>query len=99
MATVNIETLKPVHLPERQRFEIDLGGGVAEIDYRISGDTMAMYHTGVPPAYQGQGIAAIITEYALDWAKANGYKVNPLCSYIRIYIQRHPQYQENAVGF
>lgn len=98
MATVNIETLKPVHLPESQRFEIDLGGGVAEIDYRINGDTIAMYHTGVPPAYQGQGIAAVITEYALDWAKENGYKVNPLCSYIRIYIQRHPQYQDNVVG-
>ena len=99
MATVNPETLKPVHLPERQRFEIDLGGGVAEIDYKISGDTITMVHTGVPPAYQGQGIAVIITEFALDWAKANGYKVNPLCSYIRTYIQRHPEYQANAVGF
>ena len=99
MATVNIETLKPVHLPERQRFEIDLGGGVAEIDYKISGDTIAMYHTGVPPAYQGLGVAAVITKFALDWAKENGYKVNPLCSYIRTYIQRHPEYEENTIDF
>lgn len=99
MATVNLETLTPVHLPERSRFEIPLGDGdVAEIDYRIDGDTITMFHTGVPSEYQGQGIAAVITKYALDWARENGYTVNPLCSYIRVYIQRHPEYRANTRG-
>lgn len=99
MATIDTAALKPVHLPDRQRFEIDLGDSVAEIDYRISGDTMVMHHTGVPAAHGGQGIAAIITQYALDWAKEHGYKVDPQCSYIRTYIERHPEYQANAEGF
>lgn len=94
MTTVDQSTLQPVHVPERQRFEIDLGGGaVAELDYRLRGDTVSMVHTGVPPAFQGQGIAAIITKHALDWARDNDYKVIPSCSFVRTYIERHPEYK------
>jgi uncharacterized protein len=99
MATIDVSTLQPVHRPEHQRFEIDLGrGAVAELDYQLNDDTVIMYHTSVPPAYQGLGIAAIITKYALDWAMANGYRINPTCSYVRTFTQRNPEYLQNTIG-
>lgn len=99
MTAIDRNALQPVHIPERQRFEIDLGdGAVAELDYRLHGDTVSMIHTGVPPAFQGQGIAAVITKYALDWARDNGYDVIPSCRYVQTYIERFPEYKPLVAG-
>ena len=82
------------HNPAANRFEIELSDGqFAVVDYRLTGDTLTIYHTGVPTAFEGQGIAALMTKAALDWAKAQGYHVEPVCSYTRAYLQRHPEYQ------
>jgi predicted GNAT family acetyltransferase len=40
---------------------------------------------------EGRGIAAALVQAALAHAKANGFKVNPLCSYVRAYMRRRPE--------
>jgi predicted GNAT family acetyltransferase len=47
----------------------------------------------VPAAYQGQGLAAQLVEAGLHWAQAQHLKVVPACSYVRAYLQRHPEWQ------
>jgi predicted GNAT family acetyltransferase len=42
----------------------------------------------------GRGIAAELTKFALDTARANGWKVRPLCSYAEVYMRRHPEYND-----
>lgn len=87
-------TYTAAHNPAASRFEVPLPDGQhAVVDYRLTGDTLTIYHTGVPSAFEGQGIAALMTKAALDWAKAQGYRVEPVCSYTRAYLQRHPEYQ------
>lgn len=88
-ATVNI-----VHRPEQGRFEAIVQGLRCEADYRMDGPIMRMTHTGVPPELEGQGIAAALVQAALAWARAQGHQVDPQCSYVRIYMQRHPQWQD-----
>jgi len=36
---------------------------------------------------------------ALEYAKAEGLRVRPMCPYIAAYIQRHPEYQSITEGY
>ena len=82
------------HEPELSHFITEVSGHDAVLDYRLSGDTMTIVHTGVPGAISGRGVAARLTETALATARANGWKVRPDCAYADAYIKRHPQHQD-----
>jgi predicted GNAT family acetyltransferase len=55
--------------------------------------SMVITHTVVEPAYQGHGIASVLTKEALDFARAERYVVIPECWFARGYIERHAEYQ------
>ncbi len=78
------------HLIERGRFQAVVEGATCVADYRLQGDVMLITHTEVAPRLQGRGIAAALVQAALDHAREQGLKVNPLCSYARAHMQRHP---------
>ena len=73
------------------RFEADVEGGVAHADYRMQGDVMRLVHTEVPQAAEGKGIAGQVVKAALDYARANRLRVQPMCTYVRSYMRRHPE--------
>jgi predicted GNAT family acetyltransferase len=79
------------HLPQQGRFQAIVDGHRCVCDYRLAGSVMHMTHTEVAPELQGRGIAAALVEAALAHARANGLKINPLCSYVRGYMQRHSE--------
>ena len=89
--------LNIVHHPDIGRFETHVDGLRCELDYLLDGQVVRMTHTGVPAQLEGRGIAAALVKTALTWARAQGYKVDPLCSYVRIYIRRHPAWQDLVV--
>lgn len=80
-----------VHDTRRQRFEQTVEGHVCTAEYQLSDGVMRMTHTGVHPSLQGRGIAARLVEAALAHARGRGLKVRPDCSYVRGYMERHPQ--------
>lgn len=80
-----------IHRPDQQRFEATVEGRLCEADYELREGVMHMTHTHVPDALQGRGIAAALVRAAFEHARAKGLKVNPLCSYVRQYVQRHPE--------
>lgn len=82
------------HRPEASRFEVDVPGGPALCVYRRQGAVLLLTHTEVPPALEGRGIAAALVKAALDWARAEGLRVRPLCSYVVAYMRRHPETQD-----
>ena len=84
--------MTPQHEPDHQRFTLPTTP-VSVLDYQLSAGRVVFTHTGVPPAYQGHGLAAQLVEAGLQWAKAQGLKVVPACSYVHVYIQRHPEWQ------
>jgi predicted GNAT family acetyltransferase len=79
------------HLAAIGRFQTIVDGQTCIADYRLAGDVMAIVHTEVAPSLQGRGIAGALVRAALDYAGKNGLKVRPLCSYARVYMQRHPE--------
>jgi predicted GNAT family acetyltransferase len=86
--------LAVTHHPETSRFEARLGdapGQLALCSYRRMGDTLVLHHTEVPWALQGRGIAGELVQSVLDWARAQGLRVRPSCSYVAAYMRRHPE--------
>jgi hypothetical protein len=81
------------HDPARSCFYTVVDGLQAVADYRLEGTRMLFTHTGVPQALEGRGIAAALVKQAFEWAEAQHLQIVPLCSYVRAYLQRHPEYQ------
>lgn len=79
------------HNPAASRFEAQVDGRLAVCAYRLQDGVLLMTHTEVPVAAQGQGHAAALVRATLDWARAEGLRVRPLCSYVGTYMRRHPE--------
>jgi predicted GNAT family acetyltransferase len=79
------------HLVDQGRFQTIVNGQPCIADYRLAGSVMSIVHTEVTPSAQGRGIAAELMRAVLDYAREAGLKVRPLCSYARVYMQRHPE--------
>jgi predicted GNAT family acetyltransferase len=79
---------------EKSRFEIELDGDFAHVDYRWYHEKLAIMHTEVPEANEGKGIAAIMVKHVLDYARKEGLKILVYCPYTAKYIKRHPEYQD-----
>lgn len=77
-----------------ERYEFDLDGDTAIIEYIKDPGVITLTHTFVPEDHQGQGIAAELTEAVLADAREKGLKVIPQCSYVAQYIFSHPEWEE-----
>jgi predicted GNAT family acetyltransferase len=82
------------HQPENERFVVVADGVEAELDYRIEDGVIALTHTGVPEAIGGRGIAGDLVRTAFEFARAEGMKVRPMCSYAEAWSRRHPDYAD-----
>ena len=86
--------LKIEHDADKGRFFAIVDGETGVLDYRLSGTTMTIVHTGVPKALEGRGIAAQLSRAAFETARANGWKVVPACSYAESYARKHTEYAD-----
>jgi uncharacterized protein len=87
-------TVSITHNAARQRFETTVEGQLCVADYQLRGGVVWMTYTGVPAAVGGRGIAAELVRAALAWAEAQGCTVEPSCSYVEVYMRRHPETQK-----
>ena len=80
--------------PTRGRYVIHLAPGAeAEMTYSKSGDgPMIIDHTGVPPAFEGRGIARKLVDAAIADARNEGFRITPVCSYVVAQFRRHPEW-------
>jgi hypothetical protein len=86
----------------RQRFELQLAGGTAFVDYhyRDGGDpdsrgrVRVLTHAEVPVPLRGAGVGAQLVGGALDLMRSRGEKVVPSCPFVARFIQRHAQYAD-----
>ncbi len=79
-------------------FELIVDGHRAFADYVLQGNVMILPHTVVPPEIGGRGIAARLVAAALDSARARGLRVEPKCSYVAAYMERHPETHDLLVS-
>lgn len=91
---INLDELEIIHNPAENRFETWIEGRLSKLDYLLNGDTIVMTHVGVHPDDRGQGVAAKLTEVALEYARGKSLRVIPMCSYVATYIRRNPRHVE-----
>ena len=75
------------------RFELDADGVIAVANYRIAGNVMTITHTEVPPAARNRGVASRLIEGTLAEARVRGLKIVPGCSFVKAYVDRHPEFE------
>lgn len=63
---------------------------IAEMEIRISGNELTVYHTEVSPKEEGKGLAKKLLAAMVDHARKNELKVNPLCPYVHAQFRRRP---------
>ena len=81
-----------VHNADAHRFETRVDGWLCRAEYQLHDKTMHLVHTEVAPAVEGRGVAAALVRAALAWADERKLLVVPRCSFVRLYMQRHPEY-------
>lgn len=88
-----------IHNPTNQRFETTIDGVTAYLSYKSIDETTLDYnHTIVPAELGGKGLGSLLAKTALDYAKENGKKIIPSCSFVAKYLEKNPQYQELVVS-
>ena len=84
-----------VDVPERSVFEILVDGTVAGFAaYRRAEGEIALTHTEVDPAFEGQGIGGRLARAVLDAAREQKLAVLPYCPFIKGWIAKHPEYTD-----
>ena len=77
------------------RYVLRQGGEEAELTYSITTPTLVIAdHTGVPDRFRGTGARlAMVTRLVAD-ARAEGFKVMPLCPFVNAQRKKHPEWAD-----
>ncbi|MCK8059388.1 MULTISPECIES: GNAT family N-acetyltransferase [unclassified Fusibacter] len=86
------------HNSEQLKFEAVLEGYEAELTYQKQGSILVFDHTHVPAELRGKGIAKQLVEFGIAYARENGYKIKPKCTYVIGYFEKQSAALEDVVA-
>jgi hypothetical protein len=67
----------------------------AELTFSIASPTLVIAdHTGVPDAFRGMGVGLALVERLVADARAQGFKVMPLCPFVNAQRKKHPDWAD-----
>jgi len=81
------------HDRANRKFTLLAEGQTAVAEYEMDGTNMIFTHTWVPDELRGRGIAAKLIQTALEFARDEKKIVIPQCSYVEVFLKRHPEFQ------
>lgn len=87
---------------DRQRYELVDGDQVIGKAHwlpfeRDASPERIFFHTTVDDDYSGRGLAGKLAHFALEDTIAAGLQVVPVCPYFKVYLRKHPEYQQHTV--
>ena len=81
----------------RSRFEIEDSREVAYLEFDTdSQGWMTIWHTEVPPAMRGRGVASELAQSAFEYAKQHQLRVDVICPLAADYLSKHPEYKASV---
>lgn len=86
-----------VNRPDIHNFEFIVEGHRSFIDYQEKDNKLYLLHTEVPAELEGRGIAPAFVEKVFLYLEEKGIKAVPLCPYIRVFLRRHPEWNERVI--
>ncbi|QAA80279.1 N-acetyltransferase [Aequorivita sp. H23M31] len=78
---------------EKKRFETEIDGYKAFVEYEVKPNILILEHTEVDKALGGKGVGSEMVEAVLLQIELRGLKVIPHCPFIKKYISKHPEWQ------
>lgn len=87
--------------PTKGRYvgRIDGVEGEAELTFSRTSPTLVIAdHTFAPDSMRGMGVASALVQRLIADARAEGFKIIPLCPYVRSQYQRHPEWADVMQG-
>ncbi|MCU0903169.1 MAG: N-acetyltransferase [Tabrizicola sp.] len=83
------------HGASKGRFVIRRGGEEAELTYSVTTPTLIIAdHTGVPDSLRGTGAGLALLEAMVAAARAEGFKVVPLCPFVNATRKKHAEWAD-----
>lgn len=83
-----------IHNTDRDRFELwDGETFMGLVGYEKDGDVYILLHTVIEERFGQQGIARLLVSLVLTRMRLDGIKIRPVCSYVRRFLIRFPEYQ------
>ena len=83
------------HGTTKGRFVLRKDGDEAELTYSITTPTLVIAdHTGVPDSFRGTGAGLALVEAMVAAARAEGFKVVPLCPFVNATRRKHPEWAD-----
>jgi uncharacterized protein len=75
------------------KFEIEDDGQIAHLEFETdTSGWMTIWHTEVPPALRGRGVATELARAAFEHAQANHLRVDVVCPSALHFLSEHPEY-------
>ncbi len=78
----------------KSRYELNVDGHIAFVDYRLRPDKIVLVHTEVPSELGGRGVGSKLARGTLDAVRKRGLKADIRCDFLASYIQKHPEYAD-----
>lgn len=77
------------------RYLTEVDGHAAELTYSIASPALVIAdHTGVPDAIRGSGVGIRLVERLVADARAEGFRIVPLCPFVNAQRRRHPDWAD-----
>ena len=78
----------------RSRFEFEENGEVAYLEFDLDGSGwMTLWHTEVPQALRGRGVADMLAKTALEYARDNKLKIDVICPVVLNFLAKNPEFK------
>lgn len=87
--------------PTRGRYVARMEGvaEAAELTFSKTTPTLVIAdHTAVPETMRGGGVGAKLAARLVADARAGGYRIIPLCPFVKAQYQRHPEWADVMQG-
>ena len=78
----------------RHRFELDVDGHTAHLDYRMTPGVIDLVHTVVPPELGGRGVGSTLVRGVLEAVRAKNLKLIVTCPFVKAYMAKHHEFDD-----
>ena len=78
----------------QSRFELEEDGETAYLEFETDSDGwITLLHTEVPKALRGRGIASLLAQTGLEYARDHQLKVDVVCPLVAGYVAKNPEFK------